>query len=105
MDNQSKNMTTEFPGFKQNRRGAWRIAHLIYPGQQLALEKTNGVARLRVAGGQDGAQAPLETVRVSPQVRVQALADTALPTLKTHLIEPFLSEPLIIDDAALQQAP
>ena len=33
------------------------------------------------------------------------LADAALPTLKPHLIDPFLSEPVIVDEATLQQAP
>src|SRR4051794_32048391 len=46
--------------------------HRIYPGQQLVLEKANGLARLRVRGGEG---APIETVRVSPRVRVEPLAD------------------------------
>jgi hypothetical protein len=76
--------------------------HRIYPGQQLVLEKANGLARLRVRGG-DGA--PVETVRVSPRVRVEPLADTSVPTLKAQFIEPFLAEPVIIDDAVLKRAP
>lgn len=78
-----------------------RNPHLIYPGQQLVLEKVDGRARLRVAGqgGEPG------TVRLSPRTRVETLGDTSLPTLKTHLIEPFLAEPLIVDEAVLNQAP
>ena len=85
-----------------------RNPHLIYPGQQLVLEKADGRARLRVRGGEgatpDGR--PIETVRVSPRVRVQPLADTgAIPTLQPNLIEPFLAEPIIIDEAQLRAAP
>jgi hypothetical protein len=78
--------------------------HRIYPGQQLVLEKANGMARLRVRGGEGGG-GPLETVRVSPRVRVEPLADTSVPTLKAQFIEPFLAEPVIIDDVVLKQAP
>jgi len=85
-----------------------RNPHLIYPGQQLVLEKADGRARLRVRGG-DGATPdgrPIETVRVSPRVRVQPLADGgAIPTLQPNVIEPFLAEPIIIDEAQLQAAP
>jgi hypothetical protein len=54
---------------------------------------------------QVGPDVPVETVRVSPRVRIERLADTALPTVQTHLIEPFLAEPVIIDEAALLGAP
>lgn len=80
-----------------------RNPHLIYPGQQLYLETADGRALLRLRAG-DG-QAPTDTVRVSPRVRVEPLADTSLPTLQPHLIEPFLAEPVIIDEAELLAAP
>jgi len=76
--------------------------HRIYPGQQLVLDKSDGRARLRMRA--EGDQ-PTDTVRVSPRVRIEQLADTALPTLKTHLIDPFLSEAVIVDELTLQQAP
>ncbi len=74
--------------------------HLIYPGQTLYLEKADGYARLRTSPG--GAS---ETVRVSPRTRYDSLAGAALPTLKMHLIEPFLVQPLVVDELALAQAP
>ena len=82
-----------------------RNPHLIYPGQHLVLEKDGGMARLRVAQGPTGADAPLETVRVSPRVRIQPLSDTGIPTLQPHLIEPFLDEPIIVAADAFEQAP
>lgn len=80
-----------------------RNPHLIYPGQHLVLEKVDGRALLRLKA--DGGQPPTDTVRVSPRTRIEALPDTSIPTLQTHLIEPFLAEPVIIDEAALLQAP
>jgi nucleoid-associated protein YgaU len=80
-----------------------RNPHLIYPGQQLLLEKLDGRATLRLRASSD--QAPAGTIRLSPRTRIEQLPDTALPTLQTHLIEPFLAEPVIVDEAALLAAP
>jgi len=81
-----------------------RNPHRIYPGQHLVLEKIDGRAllRLRADGGDTP---PSDTIRVSPRTRVEPLADASIPTLQTHLIEPFLAEPVIIDETALLQAP
>ena len=74
--------------------------HLIFPGQTLYLDKSDGYARLRTqpTGGSD-------TVRLSPRTRTDSLASLALPTLKTHLIAPFLVEPLVADASAIERAP
>ncbi|MFC5519771.1 LysM peptidoglycan-binding domain-containing protein [Polaromonas jejuensis] len=81
-----------------------RNPHRIYPGQQLYLEKANGRATLRTRqAANDGP--PTDTVRVSPRTRTESLADAAIPTLATHVIEPFLAEPLIVDEATFAQAP
>ncbi|ARU06393.1 hypothetical protein CCO03_18565 [Comamonas serinivorans] len=79
-----------------------RNPHLIYPGQRLWLEKVDGRARLRMGQARDGA---LETVRVTPRNRIEALDASPLPTLAPHLIEPFLAQPLVLDDEALNSAP
>jgi len=80
-----------------------RNPHLIYPGQQLVLEKRDGRATLRVR--QAAGEAPGETVRISPRVRIESLSGSAVPAVQTHLIEAFLSEPIIVDEATLLQAP
>jgi hypothetical protein len=80
--------------------------HLIYPGQVLLLERKNGMATLRVAGATDTPmEQPGNTVRVSPRTRYEALADLALPTLRASAIEPFLSEPVVVDELGLKAAP
>ena len=77
-----------------------RNPHLIYPGQTLYLIKDGGYARLATNPEDD-----IETVRVTPRVRTESLADTALPTLDPQAIEPFLEEPLIVDEETLANAP
>jgi hypothetical protein len=78
--------------------------HLIYPGQILYLEKKDGRATLRTRQASAG-ETPTNTVRLSPRVRSESLASDALPTLKSHLIEPFLAEPVIVDENELNLAP
>jgi hypothetical protein len=76
--------------------------HRIFPGQVLYLDKTGGRARLstrRGGGATDG------TVKLSPRTRVESLSGLALPTLNPSLIEPFLSEPIVVDENTLQRAP
>ena len=78
--------------------------HLIYPGQILFLDTSSGRARLSLRAGTD-AGADLPTVRLSPRTRMENLNVSALPTLKSHLIEPFLAEPMIVDELGLSAAP
>ncbi|MBI2769322.1 MAG: LysM peptidoglycan-binding domain-containing protein [Burkholderiales bacterium] len=85
-----------------------RNPHRIYPGQQLVLDKSNGRATLRLqqaASGSTDGVAPTDTIRVSPRSRFETLADASLPTLQPHLIEPFLAEPIIVDELTLERAP
>ncbi len=81
-----------------------RNPHRIYPGQQLYLEKKGGRAFLRTSRN-SGDGSGIETVKVSPRTRYQSLADDVIPTLKSQVIEPFLSEPIIVDDNGLNAAP
>ncbi len=78
-----------------------RNPHLIFPGQVLYLEKLDGRARLTTRRGGEG----VETVKVSPRTRIESLRDSSIPTLQSHLIEPFLSEPLVVGELTLSQAP
>ena len=85
-----------------------RNPHLIYPGQELVLEKADGRARLRfggplLRGGPARDEVPV--VRISPTLRYDALGNDALPMLKAHLIEPFLAEPLVVNEATFNLAP
>ncbi len=82
-----------------------RNPHRIYPGQRLFLERRNGRATLRSGIGSVEGTPPTETIRVSPRIRYEPLDSGALPTIKAHLIEPFLAEPVIVDELGLQNAP
>jgi len=74
--------------------------HRIYPGQVLVLVRKDGLASLRL----EGEQSDPPTVKVSPRTRYEMLSDGALPTLRSNIIEAFLAEPIIVDEAGLQSA-
>lgn len=78
-----------------------RNPHLIYPGQVLYLDKSNGRARLRMgqAGGPTGSD------RLSPRVRSSELGADALSSIPFNLIEPFLNEAVIFQANELATAP
>jgi nucleoid-associated protein YgaU len=77
--------------------------HLIYPGQTLYLLIRDGRAMLSTGNAEPGSNLP--TIKVSPRTRIENFAPDALPTLKTHLIEPFLAEPLVVGEQELSAAP
>ena len=86
-----------------------RNPHLIYPGQVLVLDTSNGRARLRLAGSApDGPQAgvaPSNTVRLSPRVRSQVLDNGAIAAVPLQLIGPFLNEAVVLNTDELAAAP
>ncbi|XAH23222.1 LysM domain-containing protein [Xylophilus sp. GW821-FHT01B05] len=79
-----------------------RNPHLIYPGQTLYLERIDGMARLRTT--RPGSTEP-ETLRISPRTRSESLASNVIPTLQPQFIEPFLAEPLVLEEGVLEAAP
>jgi len=69
--------------------------HRIFPGDIVVLDRAAGRARL-VSGS---------TVTLTPKVRVEAREGDAIPSIPGAAIEPFLTQPLVIDEAALNAAP
>ncbi len=73
--------------------------HLIYPGQELVLIKSGGRATLQVAGGEGS-----PVTKVEPRVRDLDAQRLAIPSIPNSLIEPFLSQPLVLERGALDGA-
>jgi hypothetical protein len=82
-----------------------RNPHLIYPGQVLMLVKDGDRARLVLAKGAAEGQAPSNTVKLSPQVRSQLLANGAIASIPLQLIAPFLNEAVVLSQDELAGAP
>ncbi len=67
----------------------------IFPGNVLVLDRNRSNPSLTLA----------TTVKISPQVRSEPLAEEAIPAIRPSSIEPFLSHPLVIEQDGLDKAP
>ncbi len=79
-----------------------RDPHWIYPGQVVVFDRAAG--RLRLKGEAPNAGA-LPEVKLGPITRVEVLGPQAIATIPASAIEPFLSQPLIVESSTLKDAP
>jgi hypothetical protein len=77
-----------------------RNPHLIYPGEVVRLDRAGPTLALERAPG-----APGVPPDVRPRIRAERLATEAIPTIPLKAIEPFLSQPLVIEHDGLDGAP
>jgi hypothetical protein len=107
-----------------------RNPHWIFPGDVIVLDRASGT--LSIAGREGGPGAApgtapgtapgapgagadgrrglegggvVGTVKLSPRVRAESTARDAIPSIPPHVIEPWLSRPLIIEPDGLDGAP
>ena len=81
-----------------------RNPHLIFPGQVLFLDKSDGRARLRM-GQQVGAGGVSGDGKLQPHVRAKDIAFYGIASIPFNLIEPFLNEAVIFESNELAAAP
>ncbi len=68
--------------------------HWIYPGQIVYFDRASGRLSLNKPGyGQAGADG---VTRMSPQVRTEGLGKDAIASIPSDIIDPFLTQPLIV---------
>lgn len=72
--------------------------HWIYPGDMVVLDMSSGSPELHLVKG-------LETIKLSPRVRVEPAETNAIPSIPLAAIGPFLSKPLVIAEGELEKAP
>jgi len=84
-----------WPELMKLNRDQIKNPHRIYPGDVLALDASG--TRLSVVDSQ--------TVRMGPRVRIEGReGGKEIPSISPSAIEPFLSQPLVLDQAALDGA-
>ncbi|MBC7780710.1 MAG: LysM peptidoglycan-binding domain-containing protein [Proteobacteria bacterium] len=76
-----------------------RNPHRIFPGDVVVINR-------RAAPGQPMAQLiqAEQTVRLSPNIRIEALGPKAIPAIPPQRIEPFLVRPFIVEDEQIAAA-
>jgi hypothetical protein len=85
-----------WPDLWKMNQGQIKNPNRIYPGDVLVLERSGREAKLQLA--------QLETVKLSPKVRVERRPDQAVPSISPSTIEPFLSKPLVVGQNELDSA-
>jgi hypothetical protein len=68
--------------------------HRIYPGQVVILDRSGTDPQLKLG----------EMVKLGPQVRAEKIAEE-IPSIPPQVIEPYLSQPLVIEPAGFEGAP
>jgi hypothetical protein len=85
--------------------------HWIYPGQIVYLDRVAGRLRLGTPAGSSGNVSQTSGMnsstdtRLAPQTRTQNLNSDAITSIPANIIEPFLSQPLIISENELNNTP
>ncbi|MDC8446238.1 MAG: LysM peptidoglycan-binding domain-containing protein [Nitrosomonas sp.] len=75
--------------------------HRIYPGDVIVLQKTLKGNRLHLIKDDEDRR----TVKLSPSVRIKSVGSGAIPSIPASVIEPFLTQPLVIERDGLLRAP
>ncbi len=87
-----------------------RNPHLIYPGDVIVLDRSVSPPQLRLESAARGGTAIEGAGRdggakISPRAYIDSLGDGAIPAISPRKIEPFLTQPLIIEEGGLDNAP
>jgi hypothetical protein len=76
-----------------------RNPHWIYPGDTIVLDRSGKEPRLSLVKG------GLQTVKLSPGVRASEIGSQAIQPIPMRVIQPFLAQPRVVDEDALDDAP
>ncbi len=86
----------QWPKVWKMNRAEIKNPHRIYPGDVVVLDTSSGSPELKVLR---------ETVTLQPGIREEALEAQAIPTIPPSIIDPFLTQPLVIENGKLDSAP
>jgi hypothetical protein len=105
----------KWPQIWQMNRDQIKDPHWIYPGNVIHLDRTGDSPRLSISGAGAGggstgpsggteADATANVVKLDPRTRIETL-EAAVPSSPGSAIGPFLSQPLIVEEGGLDNAP
>lgn len=76
--------------------------HWIYPGDMIVLDRSGKEPRLSLVKGTKNG---MQTVKLSPGVRATDIGSEAIPAIPIRVIHPFLTQPRVVPQGALDDAP
>jgi len=79
--------------------------HWIYPGQVVYFDRASGRLSLNKPGAGGSGSGTGGDVRLQPQIRTEGLGRDAIASISSSVIDPFLSQPLIVEANELAGAP
>jgi hypothetical protein len=82
-----------------------RNPHWIYPGQVIYFDRVHGRLTLSKPGSGDADAGLPPVTRLSPQIRTEELEHNAVSSIPSSAIEPFLTQPLVVEPRELDAAP
>jgi hypothetical protein len=82
-----------------------RNPHVISPGDVLVLDRSVSPPQLRLAEDSGAAPPPAGSVKLSPLIYGEPLPKEGIPAIPLKAIEPFLAQPLVIEEDGLNKAP
>ena len=90
-----------WPQIWNMNRAEIKNPHWIYPGDMVVLDRSGKEPRLSlVKKGGD-----MQTVKLSPGVRSSDISAHAIPAIPIRVIHPFLSQPRVVAEGELNNAP
>jgi nucleoid-associated protein YgaU len=95
----------KWPQIWDTNKDTIKNPHWIYPGDVIILDRTTGT--LHIGRGGEGEMAPsgLNVVKLSPKINIQKSEHDAIPSIPYSVIAPLLSQPLVVGEADLANAP
>src|SRR5712664_952059 len=84
-----------------------RNPHNMSPGDVLVLDRSVSPPQLRISDAGDGGPgaAGVGGGKLQPRIYAQPMGAEAIPAISPKMIEPFLTQPLIIEEGGLDKAP
>lgn len=74
--------------------------HWIYPGDVIVLDRSGATPRLSLLKTEK-----YNTVKLSPQVHIEAEAEQGVPSIPASAVSAFISQPFVMEEGALNHAP
>jgi hypothetical protein len=91
----------KWPQVWQMNREQIKDPHWIYPGDVVRLDRSGPSLSLGAGGMADAAG---NVVKIEPRIRIEPL-QSAIPSIPGSVIGPFLTQPLVVEEGALETAP